>query len=129
MDMSAEESGLTELRIDEDLMEKMVKAMQKVRDRMHRAARALEESKIPYEVIGGDSVAAWVARVDDSVVRNTQDVDILLRRCDLEAAKVAFSAPASCTAASRGSTRSSTARAPGTRRGPHYLRRRESSIR
>jgi hypothetical protein len=35
-------------------------------------------------------VAAWVSRVDDAAVRNTQDVDILLRRSDLEAARRAL---------------------------------------
>lgn len=46
-----------------------------------------------YAVIGGNAVAAWVATVDPSAVRNTQDVDILLRRADLEAAERAL-APA-----------------------------------
>jgi hypothetical protein len=75
----------------EDLLDRMVRAVEKVRDRLHRAARALEDARIPYAVIGGNAVAAWVARVDESAVRNTQDVDILLRRADLETAKVAFS--------------------------------------
>jgi len=35
-------------------------------------------------------VAAWVSRVDEAAVRNTRDVDILLRRSDLEAAKTAL---------------------------------------
>jgi hypothetical protein len=35
-------------------------------------------------VAGGNAVAAWVATVDPSAVRNTQDVDILLRRADLD---------------------------------------------
>ena len=80
----------TELRLDEDLLERMVRAVEKVRERLHRAARALDEAKVPYAVIGGNAVAAWVARVDESAVRNTQDVDILLRRSDLEAAKAAL---------------------------------------
>ena len=33
-------------------------------------------------VIGGQAVAAWVARVDREAVRNTKDVDLLLRRQD-----------------------------------------------
>jgi len=91
MDMRTQESRFTELRIDEELMERMVRAVEKVRDRMHRAARALEDAGIPYAVIGGNAVAAHVARVDESSVRNTQDVDILLRRDNLEAAKAALS--------------------------------------
>jgi hypothetical protein len=68
----------------------MVAAVEKVRDRLHRATAALEAAGVPYAVIGGNAVAAWVARVDPSAVRNTQDVDILIRRSDFAAAKVAF---------------------------------------
>ena len=37
-------------------------------------------------------MAAWVARVDEAAVRNTRDVDILLRRADLEHARIALEA-------------------------------------
>jgi len=57
---------------------------------MLRAAAALDRGNIPYAVIGGNAVAAWVSRVDEAAVRNTQDVDILLRRSDLEAAASAL---------------------------------------
>jgi hypothetical protein len=90
MDVNIQESRLTELLIDQGLMERMVRAVERVRDRMHRAAAALEQAGIPYCVIGGNAVAAHVGRVDESAVRNTQDVDILLRRKDLEAAKAAL---------------------------------------
>ena len=79
-----------ETTIDEDLLERMVRAVEKVRERLLRAAKALEDARIPYAVVGGNAVAAWVARVDESAVRNTQDVDIVLRRADLEAAKQAM---------------------------------------
>ena len=39
---------------------------------------------------GGNAVAAWVATVDASAVRNTKDVDILLRRSDLDMAAAAL---------------------------------------
>jgi hypothetical protein len=39
---------------------------------------------------GGNAVAAWVARVDRAAVRNTQDVDILVRRADFDAVKAAL---------------------------------------
>jgi hypothetical protein len=87
MAMNTEDTSLTELLIDEDLMQRMMRAVEKVRERMHRAALALEQAGIPYCVIGGNAVAAHVGRVDESAVRNTQDVDILLNRTDLEAAK------------------------------------------
>jgi hypothetical protein len=68
----------------------MIRAVEKVRERMARAAAALEAAGIPYAVVGGNAVASWVARIDEAAVRNTQDVDILLRREDLEAAKLAL---------------------------------------
>jgi hypothetical protein len=72
--------------------ERMVQAVENVRDRLLRAARALDAAGVPYAVAGGNAVAAWVSRVDVAAVRNTQDVDMLLRRTDLEAAKAALGA-------------------------------------
>jgi hypothetical protein len=68
----------------------MVNAVEKVQQRLLRAAKALEGAQIPYAVAGGNAVALWVSHVDESAVRNTQDVDILLRRGDLEAARRAM---------------------------------------
>jgi hypothetical protein len=73
-------------------LERMVRAVEKVRDRLLRASAVLEQAGIPYAVIGGNAVAAWVARVDEAAVRNTQDVDVLLRRSDLDAAAAALTA-------------------------------------
>ena len=64
--------------------------MEKVRQRLLRAAAALEAARVPYAVAGGNAVALWVSRVDESAVRNTQDVDILIRRADLAAAHKAL---------------------------------------
>lgn len=72
--------------------ERMIRAVEKVRDRVLRASAALEQAGVPYAVVGGNAVAAWVSRVDEAAVRNTQDVDILLRRSDLDAAKAALGA-------------------------------------
>ena len=68
----------------------MVRAVEKVRERLQRATAALKAANVPYAVAGGNAVAAWVARVDEAAVRNTQDVDILIRRDDLDAAKAAL---------------------------------------
>jgi len=68
----------------------MSNAVEKVRQRLLRAARALEQTGVPYSVAGGNAVAAWVSRVDEAAVRNTQDVDIILRRDDLSAARQAL---------------------------------------
>ena len=70
--------------------ERMSNAIEKVRQRLLRTARALDHAGVPYAVAGGNAVAAWVSRVDEAAVRNTQDVDILLRRTDLAAAAKAL---------------------------------------
>jgi hypothetical protein len=70
--------------------ERMIRAVEKVRERLRRAAAALEAAGVPYAVAGGNAVAAWVSRVDEAAVRNTQDVDFLLRRTDLSAAITAM---------------------------------------
>ncbi len=68
------------------VFDRMFGAVEKVRERLERACRALEESQVPYAVIGGLAVAAWVATIDDGAVRNTRDVDLLLREEDLSRA-------------------------------------------
>ena len=70
------------------LLDRMVVAVERVRDRLARATQALEAAGIPYAVIGGNAVAVWVATVDAAAVRNTADVDILLRRPDMRAAEI-----------------------------------------
>ena len=72
--------------------ERMIRAVEKVKERLLRASAALEKAGVPYAVIGGNAVAAWVSRVDEAAVRNTRDVDLLLRRSDLDRATVALEA-------------------------------------
>ena len=72
--------------------ERMSNAVEKVRLRLLKAVAALTQAKVQYAVAGGNAVAAWVSRVDEAAVRNTQDVDILLRRADLPAARHALEA-------------------------------------
>jgi len=70
--------------------DRVIRAVEKVKDRLLRATALLESAQIPYAVVGGNAVAAWVSRVDEAAVRNTQDVDLMLNRSDLERAKIAF---------------------------------------
>lgn len=65
--------------------ERMIAAVEAVRERARRATHALQTAGIPHVVVGGNAVAAWVARVDQEAVRNTKDVDLLIRRQDLDA--------------------------------------------
>jgi len=68
-----------------DTLERMVRAVENVRERLLRSTAALEGAGLPYAVIGGNAVAAWVSQVDEGAVRNTRDVNILVRREDLPA--------------------------------------------
>jgi hypothetical protein len=68
------------------LWERMDRAVEKIRLRLERTVRTLEQAGIPYAIIGGNAVRAWVAQADEAAVRTTRDVDILLRRADLPAA-------------------------------------------
>ena len=74
-------------------LERVFRAVDKITERLNRAATALDAAGIPYAVIGGNAVANWVSRVDESLTRFTKDVDILLRPSDLDAAEAAL-APA-----------------------------------
>jgi hypothetical protein len=78
------------MRAGMSLLDRMVLAVERVRDRLQRATAALEAAGIPYAVVGGNAVAAWVTSIDPAAVRNTQDVDILLRREDIERAAAAL---------------------------------------
>jgi hypothetical protein len=70
--------------------ERALMAAEKVKDRLRRAVTALEQAGIAYAVAGGNAVAEWIARVDEDAVRNTRDVDILIRRSDFSAVKAAL---------------------------------------
>jgi hypothetical protein len=67
--------------------ERALTAAEKVKERLRRATRALDAAGVPYAVVGGNAVAEWVARIDEEAVRNTRDVDILIRRPDFPAAR------------------------------------------
>lgn len=64
------------------LWQRMERAVQKVQERLERTAATLEQAGVPYAIIGGNAVRAWVAQADEAAVRTTRDVDILLRRSD-----------------------------------------------
>jgi hypothetical protein len=66
-----------------DILDRMERAVLKVRERLLRATGVLNQAGIPYAVVGGHAVASWVSTVDEGAVRNTRDVDLLIRRDDL----------------------------------------------
>ena len=72
--------------------ERALLAAEKVKERLRRATEALDDTGVPYAVVGGNAVSEWVARVDEEAVRNTRDVDLLVRRADLPAVRIALEA-------------------------------------
>lgn len=57
-------------------------AVDRVEKRLRKVTAALDAAGVPYAVIGGNAVAAWVGRVDPGATRATKDVDLLVRRDD-----------------------------------------------
>jgi hypothetical protein len=76
--------------MNEDILDRMERAVAKVRERLLRATAALNRIGIPYAVVGGNAVASWVATIDEGAVRNTRDIDLLVRRSDLSAITAAL---------------------------------------
>jgi hypothetical protein len=73
-----------------EILDRMERAVAKVRERLLLATAVLNRAGIPYAVVGGHAVASWVATVDEGAVRNTRDVDLLIRRADLPAVTAAL---------------------------------------
>jgi hypothetical protein len=71
--------------MDWDILDRMERAVTKVRERLLRATAALNKAGVAYAVVGGNAVASWVATIDEGAVRNTRDIDLLVRRSDLPA--------------------------------------------
>ncbi|MDR3691565.1 MAG: nucleotidyltransferase family protein [Fimbriimonas sp.] len=67
-----------------EILARIVRAEERVQARLVRVTRLLGKAQIPYAVIGGHAVAAWVATKDESLVRATRDVDVLVKPEDLE---------------------------------------------
>lgn len=76
----------------EELWARMERAVEKVNARLRKTVAILEAAGVPYAVIGGHAVRAWVAQVDEAALRTTQDVDILVRPADLPALVAAMTA-------------------------------------
>ena len=70
------------VRLNAFSSDRMVAAVDAVRERACRAAEALRRAGISHAIVGGTAVACWVARVDAEAVRNTKDVHVLVCRAD-----------------------------------------------
>src|SRR6187402_2702266 len=76
----------------EALWQRMERAVEKIQQRLEKTARTLDAAGVPYAIIGGNAVRAWVAQADEAAVRTTRDVDLLIRRSDLPAVTAALEA-------------------------------------
>jgi hypothetical protein len=59
-----------------------------VQQRLDRTATALENAAIPYAFCGSNATAAWIASVDTSAVRQARNVELVIRRSELEVAEL-----------------------------------------
>jgi hypothetical protein len=59
-------------------------AVNRVQELLERVTRTLDAAGLDYAVIGGNAVAAWISTIDPDAVRATKDVDLLVRRQDLD---------------------------------------------
>src|SRR5438067_424270 len=50
-----------------DILDRMERAVAKVRERLLRATAALNQAGVPYAVVGGNAVASWVATIQDMI--------------------------------------------------------------
>ena len=66
-------------------LDRMVRAVQRVEDRLQRATAAMRKAGLPYAVIGDCAVMEWIKQADESAVRYTSSVDILALRRAAEA--------------------------------------------
>jgi hypothetical protein len=75
-----------------ELYARMERAVERVNARMRRAVGILETANIPYAIVGGYAVRAWVTQIDEAALRTTADVDVLIRPADLQRTITAMTA-------------------------------------
>lgn len=73
-----------------EILARIVNAQEKVQERLLRATSALEDASVRFAVVGGNAVAVWVASRDESLVRATRDIDLLIDRTDLVRVRTAL---------------------------------------
>jgi hypothetical protein len=73
-----------------NILDRIVSAVNAVHERLQKSVAAIENAGIAYALTDDNAVAAWVAQADESAVRNTPDVTILIRRTDFNSAKRAM---------------------------------------
>lgn len=76
----------------EEVLDRMVRAAQRVQERMSRSTSALKDAAIPCAFGGSNASAVWIASVDVAAVRQSRNVELVLCRRDLPRASQAFHA-------------------------------------
>jgi predicted RNase H-like nuclease (RuvC/YqgF family) len=61
--------------------EAFIMAMERVERRLKQVTSALDEAAIPYAVVGGNAVAAWIATVDPAGRLDRAKWEIVASRC------------------------------------------------
>jgi hypothetical protein len=76
--------SLADPKLGEFSLDRMFRAVERVRERLLRPTAALDRAEVHYAVIADSAYMEWIARADVSGVRYTKDVSILIRRGDLD---------------------------------------------
>lgn len=85
--ISAAELDAAVARHQHDLLDRMMNAVLKVRERLERTCRCLGQAGVPYAIIGGNAVAAWVSTVDPGVGVGLLDATWLMKFSPILAAR------------------------------------------
>jgi len=78
------------MRFSFAVLERLEEEAEKVQERARKVAAILDQNRIPYQIIGGIAVYSWIVVTDPIAARNTQDVDISVRREDLPRVQAAL---------------------------------------
>ena len=68
----------------EELLDRMERAAVRVAERLSRSTSALGSAHVPYALGGSNATSVWIATVDESAVRQARNVELVLRRRDLQ---------------------------------------------
>ena len=83
-------SSATVVDMPAELLDVGVEFMKELKKKAQAASHALKKAGVSHAVIGGLALGAHLAKAHPLAERNTQDMDILLNRDDLERAKAAL---------------------------------------
>ena len=68
--------------LGDELWQRIGRSVEKIEQRLRKTVAVLEQTHIPYAVVGGNAVRIWVAQIDEAAVRATNDVEFLIRPRD-----------------------------------------------